>query len=164
MVRLYLDAGRVNGVRPADIVGAIANEAGVPGHAIGAIDIYERFSFVEVPVEYRDQVLERMTRTTLRSRPVRLRIATPDGSSRAREREPGSRRPATPRTSDAPRPDARGPRDASPSRERSAGSGPDRPAAPRKRDRAPGGPRAFGERLRRGRGKPGGPKRRGPRG
>jgi ATP-dependent RNA helicase DeaD len=162
MVRLYLDAGRVSGVRPADIVGAIANEAGVPGQAIGAIDIYERFSFVEVPVEYRDQVLERMTRTTLRSRPVRLRVATPDGSGRAREREPRSTRPATPRASGTPRPDARGPRGASPSRERSAGAGRERPAAPRKRDRAPGGPRAFGESLRRGRGKPGGPKRRRP--
>ena len=42
-------AGSRAGVRPADIVGAIANEAGVPGKAIGAIDIYDDFTFVELP-------------------------------------------------------------------------------------------------------------------
>ena len=43
MSRIYIDIGRDDGVRPADFVGAIANEAGVPGRAIGAIDLYERF-------------------------------------------------------------------------------------------------------------------------
>jgi ATP-dependent RNA helicase DeaD len=77
MVRLFLDAGRRNGVRPADIVGAIANEAGVPGNAIGAIDIYDRFSFVDVPEQYRNQVLQRMDGATVRSQDVRIRVATP---------------------------------------------------------------------------------------
>ena len=70
MVRLFIDAGRTSGVGPADIVGAIANEAGVPGKAIGAIDIYDRFTFVEVPAEYRDQILERMVNVEIRNRPV----------------------------------------------------------------------------------------------
>ncbi|HXH82626.1 MAG TPA: DbpA RNA binding domain-containing protein [Candidatus Tectomicrobia bacterium] len=45
-VRLFIDAGRARGVRPGDIVGAIANEADVPGEAIGAIDVHDRFTFV----------------------------------------------------------------------------------------------------------------------
>ena len=49
MVRLFVDAGREAGVRPADIVGAIAGETGLSGQAIGAIDLYDRFTFVEVP-------------------------------------------------------------------------------------------------------------------
>ena len=49
MVRLFIDAGSRAGVRPGDIVGAIANEAGVPGKAIGSIDIYDDFTFVELP-------------------------------------------------------------------------------------------------------------------
>src|SRR5205809_2363873 len=57
MVRLFIDAGRTNGIGPGDIVGAIANEADVPGTAIGAIDIYDRFTFLEVPAEYRDRIL-----------------------------------------------------------------------------------------------------------
>ena len=49
MVRLFLSVGRAEGVRPGDIVGAIANEANIPGQAIGAIDIYDHVSSVEVP-------------------------------------------------------------------------------------------------------------------
>jgi len=47
-VRLFVGLGRHAGVRPADLVGAIANEAGVKGDAIGAIEIADRFSMVEV--------------------------------------------------------------------------------------------------------------------
>jgi ATP-dependent RNA helicase DeaD len=76
MVRLFIDAGRTNGIGPADIVGAIANEADVPGKAIGAIDIYDRFTFLEVPTEYRDRILERMVNVEIRNRPVRVKLAT----------------------------------------------------------------------------------------
>ncbi len=84
MVRLFLDAGRQAGVRPADIVGAVAGEADIPGYAIGAIDIYERFAFIEVPAQYVDQVLERMQRVQIRSRPVTVKRATPPSDERAR--------------------------------------------------------------------------------
>jgi ATP-dependent RNA helicase DeaD len=82
MVRLFIDAGRRNGVRPADIVGAIAGETGVPGAAIGAIDVYDRFTFVEVPARYKDQVLERMAHAAIRNRPVRITLARPSGERR----------------------------------------------------------------------------------
>jgi ATP-dependent RNA helicase DeaD len=86
MVRLFLDTGRRAGVGPADIVGAIAGEAGVPGKAIGAIDVYDRFTFVEIPAQYRDQVLERMAHVAIRHRPVRVTLARP-----GRERRQPSR-------------------------------------------------------------------------
>ncbi|HXG68371.1 MAG TPA: DEAD/DEAH box helicase [Blastocatellia bacterium] len=76
MVRLFIDAGRRTGVRPSDIVGAIANEAGVPGKVIGAIDIYDDFTFVEVPAQFRDQVLAGMSNATIRSRETNIRLAT----------------------------------------------------------------------------------------
>jgi ATP-dependent RNA helicase DeaD len=47
--RLFLRVGKRHGVRPADVVGAIANEAGLRGNEIGDIDLYDTFSFVEVP-------------------------------------------------------------------------------------------------------------------
>jgi ATP-dependent RNA helicase DeaD len=93
MVRLFLGAGRRDGVRPGDIVGAIANEADVPGRAIGAIDIYDRFTIVEVPAEYRDRVLQRMQDSTIRHRPVSARIATPDGGDRRPPRRGGDAPP-----------------------------------------------------------------------
>ena len=72
---------------PGDIVGAIANEAGIPGKAIGSIDIYDRFTFVEVPARFRDQILERMARSTLRGRPVAVRLATPERGPRVEGRQ-----------------------------------------------------------------------------
>ncbi len=75
MVRLVIDAGREQGVRAGDIVGAIANEADIPGKAIGAIDIYDRFTFVEVPQEYREAVLTAMAGAEIRRMPVNVRLA-----------------------------------------------------------------------------------------
>jgi len=86
MVRFFLAAGSRAGVRPADVVGAIANEAGVPGREIGSIDIYENFTFVELPRRYQAQVLQRMARSTIRGRPVNLRPAS--------EQKPEARRGA----------------------------------------------------------------------
>lgn len=77
MVRYFIEAGRRNGVRPGDIVGAIANEAGVPGQVIGAIDIYDNFTFVDVPAQYREQVLDGMRDVVIRNRAANMRIATP---------------------------------------------------------------------------------------
>lgn len=77
MVRFFIEAGRRNGVRPGDIVGAIANEAGVPGRAIGAIDIYDHFAFVDVPGQYREQVLTGMRGVAIRNREANIRIAVP---------------------------------------------------------------------------------------
>jgi ATP-dependent RNA helicase DeaD len=77
MTRLYLDVGRDDGVRPSDIVGAIANEANIPGRAIGAIDLFERFSFVEVPGNLSERVLKALKRTTIRGRKIAPSIAQP---------------------------------------------------------------------------------------
>ena len=100
MVRLFIDAGSRGGVRPGDIVGAIANEAGVPGKAIGSIDIYDDFTFVEIPSQFRDQVLQRMARATIRGRPVGIRVATTEGGGgpheRGRDRRPPGDRPRGP--------------------------------------------------------------------
>jgi ATP-dependent RNA helicase DeaD len=77
MMRLYIDVGRDDGVRPADIVGAIANEAGIPGRAIGAIELFERFSFVEVPSNHGERVMRALKRTTIRGRKISPSVAKP---------------------------------------------------------------------------------------
>jgi ATP-dependent RNA helicase DeaD len=77
MTRLYLDVGRDDGVRPADIVGAIANEANIPGRAIGAIELFERFAFVEVPGNLSERVLRALKRTTIRGRKIAPSVAQP---------------------------------------------------------------------------------------
>ncbi|HZH03565.1 MAG TPA: DEAD/DEAH box helicase, partial [Myxococcaceae bacterium] len=50
-VKLFIGAGRKAGMRPADLVGAIANESRLSGRQIGAIEIADRFSLVEVPAD-----------------------------------------------------------------------------------------------------------------
>ncbi len=74
-VRLVMDAGYDIGVRPKDIVGAIANEANIPGRAVGNIDIRDRFTFVEVQQDYYERVLTRVPSTRLRGRIVTFRRA-----------------------------------------------------------------------------------------
>ncbi|MCE1254926.1 MAG: DEAD/DEAH box helicase [Anaerolineae bacterium] len=76
MVRLLLNLGGVHGVRPGDIVGAIASEVGIPGRAIGEIDIRKDFSFVDVAEKHVNQVLKGSTgRYFLRGKPVMLKLA-----------------------------------------------------------------------------------------
>jgi ATP-dependent RNA helicase DeaD len=98
MVRLFLAAGSRAGVRPSDIVGAIANEAGIPGKAIGSIDIYDRFTFVELPAQYQQQVMEKMANATIRGRPVDIRIARPGSPEKPERREGGEERGQRPWT------------------------------------------------------------------
>ncbi len=72
MARIFISAGREAGIRPQDLVGAIANEAGVSGGVIGAIQISDRFSLVEVPEDVANQVIKALGRTTLRGKKVRV--------------------------------------------------------------------------------------------
>jgi ATP-dependent RNA helicase DeaD len=77
MTRLFIDVGRDDNIRPADIVGAIANEAGVPGRVIGAIELYDRFAFVDVPVGATDRIMRALKNTTIRGRRITPSIARP---------------------------------------------------------------------------------------
>ncbi len=71
--RLWVGAGRNAGIRPADLVGAIAGESGVPSSAIGAIRIAENFSVVEVPEDAADSIIEAVSAATLRGKKVNVR-------------------------------------------------------------------------------------------
>ena len=101
-VWLSLGVGRRNGVQPRDIVGAIANEAGVEGHAIGAIDIRENFSLVEVPAESVANVLETMRKSMICGRYLNIRVMTP-GEGSETPPAPFARSAPAPR---APQPEA----------------------------------------------------------
>jgi ATP-dependent RNA helicase DeaD len=58
MVRLKLNRGKVQGIRPNDVVGTIAFHANIPGYVIGKIRIEDKFTFVDVPEDVVDQVLK----------------------------------------------------------------------------------------------------------
>ncbi|MFY0523502.1 DbpA RNA binding domain-containing protein [Archangium gephyra] len=73
MARLFIGVGRHAGVRPADLVGAIAGEAGVEGRRIGAIEIGDNYSLVEVPEPLADQIVTALRSATLRGKKVQVR-------------------------------------------------------------------------------------------
>lgn len=76
MDRLLIDLGKNDGIRPNDIVGAIANEAKIPGKRIGQIEILDDSTFVDVPADTSDRVLKAMGQTRLRGRPASVQRAT----------------------------------------------------------------------------------------
>ncbi|MDX8028673.1 DEAD/DEAH box helicase [Lentzea sp. BCCO 10_0856] len=73
MTRLFLGAGRSSGIRPQDIVGAITGETGLKGRDIGAIEIADRFSLVEVPGTAAADVIEQLRDATIKGKRVTIR-------------------------------------------------------------------------------------------
>ena len=74
MARIYVGAGRDTGIRPGDLVGAIANEAKINSNVIGAIQIEERFSLVDVPEPMVKGIVEVLGRTRIKGRRVQVRL------------------------------------------------------------------------------------------
>ena len=77
MTRLFINAGRQAGVRPQDLVGAIANEAQITSREIGAIEIADRFSLVDVADDVADNVIRALRGATLKGRKVNIRLERP---------------------------------------------------------------------------------------
>ncbi|MFZ0325314.1 MAG: DEAD/DEAH box helicase [Actinomycetes bacterium] len=71
--RLYIGAGRTAGVRPQDLVGAIANETSLSGRDIGAIEITDKFSLVEVPEAAASEVMRALQATRVKGKKVQVR-------------------------------------------------------------------------------------------
>jgi ATP-dependent RNA helicase DeaD len=71
--RIFIGAGRQAGIRPADLIGAIANEAGLSSRDLGIVQIADRFAIVEVPAASADAAIAAMRRTSLRGQRVTVR-------------------------------------------------------------------------------------------
>ena len=71
-----IEVGRNDGVAPKDIVGAIANEAGISGKSIGHIKIYDEFCTVGLPADIPEQTLKRMERIFIMGKPINIRLWT----------------------------------------------------------------------------------------
>ncbi len=71
-VRLFINVGSKDKVQPGNIVQSIASTSGLPGKLIGAINIYDAYTFVEVPKEYAHKVLDSMKNYTLKGRKVNI--------------------------------------------------------------------------------------------
>jgi ATP-dependent RNA helicase DeaD len=74
VVRLHIGLGRKSGVRPADLVGAIANEAGISGRDIGNIELGNGFALVEVPESSAESIVAALTGAKIRGQRVQVRL------------------------------------------------------------------------------------------
>ncbi len=72
IARLYVGVGSRDGIRPGDLVGAIAGEANIPGSQVGRIEIRDTFSIVEVQADAADRVIRAVNGTTIKGRSVRV--------------------------------------------------------------------------------------------
>ena len=75
MVRLFINVGKKDNIRPGDIVGALTGETGIEGSIIGPIDIYDKFSFVEIPEDNVQNVLDGMTDNQIKGRKISIEVA-----------------------------------------------------------------------------------------
>ncbi len=75
MTRLFLGLGKKDQLAPKDIVGAIAGESGIEGRDIGNIDLFDMFSFVEVPSTHAEMIIRKMSKITFKGKPLKISLA-----------------------------------------------------------------------------------------
>ncbi len=89
MIRLFIGTGRDSGIRPQDLVGAIANEAGVSSKLIGSIDIADRYSLVEVDEEIAQNVIFALRNAYIKGKQCVVRYdRPPEGNNFLEGKEP----------------------------------------------------------------------------
>ena len=75
MVRLFINIGKKQKAKPGDILGALAGETGMPGKLIGTIDMFDKYTFVEVPREYAKDVLHAMQNAKIKGKSIAIEPA-----------------------------------------------------------------------------------------
>jgi ATP-dependent RNA helicase DeaD len=72
-VQISLNVGRVNRVRPSDILGALAGETGLPGKAFGSIDVQSKCTLVEVPEDKVEEILSKLVGVRIKGQKLKAR-------------------------------------------------------------------------------------------
>ena len=75
MARLFINIGKDQKVKPGDILGAIAGESGISGRLVGSIDMYDKHTFVEVPQDCAEEVLECMKNARIKGKSIHMEPA-----------------------------------------------------------------------------------------
>jgi ATP-dependent RNA helicase DeaD len=89
--RLFISMGKKDRLHPRDVVDLIGESTNLPGNKVGDIALYDKFSFVEVPNEFAEEVVGQLGRASIQGQPVTFSIATPVQDAAAKEE--GTNRP-----------------------------------------------------------------------
>jgi ATP-dependent RNA helicase DeaD len=71
--RIWIGAGRKAGIRPQDLVGAIAGESRLSGRDVGGIEIADAFSLVDIPADAVDEVIDALSKTRIKGKRVKVK-------------------------------------------------------------------------------------------
>ncbi len=88
MVRMFINIGKNKKIRPQDVVGAIAGETSISGRNIGDIDIFENYTFVEIPEEFAEEVLQIMSKNTIKGNKINIEPAKGKRGGGKKKRNP----------------------------------------------------------------------------
>ncbi len=80
MVRFFINVGRNINMKPQDLIKTITEEVGIPGKSLGRIDIFEKFTFLEVAQEVAPFVYETLKHTRINNARINLEAARPRGA------------------------------------------------------------------------------------
>jgi len=83
--RLFISMGKKDRLHPRDVVELISENTALQGNKVGDIALYDKFSFVEVPSEFADEVVSQLGRSSIQGQPVTFSIATPVQDAAAKE-------------------------------------------------------------------------------
>jgi ATP-dependent RNA helicase DeaD len=89
--RLFISMGKKDRLHPRDVVDLISESTNLPGNKVGDIALYDKFSFVEVPNEFAEEIVGQLGRASIQGQPVTFSIATPVQDAAAKEE--GTNRP-----------------------------------------------------------------------
>jgi ATP-dependent RNA helicase DeaD len=85
-VRMFINVGKNQKISPKDVVGAIAGETSIEGKNIGGIDIYDNYTYVEIPEKYSEEVLKIMQKNTIKGNVIKIEPAKPKRTRKKRRR------------------------------------------------------------------------------
>lgn len=88
MNRYRIDVGYNDGVKPGNIVGAIANEADIESRFIGHIEIFDDFATVDLPDGMPGDVMKHLSKTRICGRPLNIEDVNAPASEKRGERKP----------------------------------------------------------------------------
>lgn len=74
--RFFVSLGKLDAIKPKDIVGSITSNTSIAGSDIGKIDIMNKFSFIEVPSQYEGELLNQMSGKKIKGKEVRIEVAS----------------------------------------------------------------------------------------
>ncbi|MDU5081122.1 ATP-dependent RNA helicase [Tissierella sp. P1] len=75
--RIHINIGKKKGISPRHILAAIVQETGITKNLVGNIDVYDKFTFVEIPGDYTEDVLEILNGVRIKGTKVKAEIANP---------------------------------------------------------------------------------------